>query len=100
MQRKIDRLVIGRENNVVRVNFSRDPDPPAPRFPGATGLREIGDESGGAAKNISAVALSAPLSNFSNIAAKHGLGVQRGAVNASPDGRRSESRVGRSSVAT
>jgi hypothetical protein len=45
MQRKHSRLVIGRENNVLRVDFSRDPDPPAPRFPGASGLREIVDES-------------------------------------------------------
>ena len=45
MQRGINRFVVSRENNVVRVDFSRDPDPPAPRFPGATGLREIDDES-------------------------------------------------------
>ena len=35
----VDRHVIARESNVVRVDFSRDPDPPAPRFPGANGLR-------------------------------------------------------------
>jgi hypothetical protein len=45
MQRETNRFVIGRENNVVRVDFSRDPDPPAPRFPVASGLREIGDEA-------------------------------------------------------
>ena len=67
MQRGINRFVICRENNVVRVDFSREPDPPAPRFPGASGLREIGDESTSATKNISAVALSAAASNFSNI---------------------------------
>jgi hypothetical protein len=39
MQRETNRFVIGRENNVVRVDFSRDPDPPAPKFPGASGLR-------------------------------------------------------------
>jgi hypothetical protein len=33
-----DRYVIARESNVVRVDFSRDPDPPAPCFPGANGL--------------------------------------------------------------
>ena len=33
------RYVIARENNVVRVNFRGDPDPPAPRFPGAGALR-------------------------------------------------------------
>ena len=31
--------VIARESNVVRVDFARRPDPPAPRFPGAGGLR-------------------------------------------------------------
>lgn len=48
MQRETNRFVIGRENNVVRVDFGRDPDPPAPKFPGATGLREVCDESIGA----------------------------------------------------
>lgn len=31
--------VIGRDSNIVRVDFTREPDPPAPRFPGAAGLR-------------------------------------------------------------
>lgn len=35
----VDRHVIARESNVVRVDFRRDPDPPAPYFPGAIGLR-------------------------------------------------------------
>jgi hypothetical protein len=35
----VDRHVIARESNVVRVDFSRDSDPPAPRFPDANGLR-------------------------------------------------------------
>jgi hypothetical protein len=35
------RYVIRRENNVLEVDFSREPDPPAPRFPGASGLREL-----------------------------------------------------------
>ena len=35
----VDRHVIARESNVVRVDFRRDPDPPAPFFPGAIGLR-------------------------------------------------------------
>jgi hypothetical protein len=35
----LGRYVIARENNVVLVNFRRDPDPPAPRFPGAGALR-------------------------------------------------------------
>jgi hypothetical protein len=32
--------VIGRNGNIVVVDFSREPNPPAPRFPGASGLRE------------------------------------------------------------
>ena len=63
MQSGNNRFVIGRENNMVRVDFSRDPDPPAPRFPGASGLREIGDVSTSATKTVSAVALGAALSN-------------------------------------
>jgi hypothetical protein len=35
----VDRHVIARESNGVRGDFSRDPDPPAERFPGANGLR-------------------------------------------------------------
>jgi hypothetical protein len=31
--------VVARESNVVHVDFGRQPDPPAPRFPGAAGLR-------------------------------------------------------------
>jgi hypothetical protein len=34
--------VIARNNNVLLVDFSRKPEPPAPRFPGAGGLREEG----------------------------------------------------------
>jgi hypothetical protein len=34
-----DCYVIARENNVVRVDFNREPDPPAPQFPGAAALR-------------------------------------------------------------
>jgi hypothetical protein len=30
--------VIERESNVVRVDFGREPDPPAPKFPGAGAL--------------------------------------------------------------
>jgi hypothetical protein len=33
--------VIARENNIVRVDFSRTPEPPKPRFPGANGVREM-----------------------------------------------------------
>jgi hypothetical protein len=35
----LDRYVIGREQNVVRVNFVREPEPPTPPFPGAAALR-------------------------------------------------------------
>jgi hypothetical protein len=41
MVRRNDRYVIRRDNNVLEVDFSREPDPPAPRFPGASGLREV-----------------------------------------------------------
>jgi hypothetical protein len=36
---RVDRYVIGRESNVLHVDFHREPDPPAPRFPGAGALR-------------------------------------------------------------
>ena len=36
----INNRVIGREGNIVLVDFSQKPHPPAPRFPGANGLRE------------------------------------------------------------
>jgi hypothetical protein len=42
-KRKIG-CVFHRDGNVLRVNFRREPDPPAPRFPGAAGLREVGLE--------------------------------------------------------
>ena len=32
---RVDRFVIGRESNILRVDFHRELDPPAPRFPGA-----------------------------------------------------------------
>jgi hypothetical protein len=34
--------IIGRENNVVRVDFGREADPPAPKFPGAS-LDRVGN---------------------------------------------------------
>jgi hypothetical protein len=34
-----ERYVIARDSNVLRVDFARRPDPPAPRFPGAGALR-------------------------------------------------------------
>jgi hypothetical protein len=36
----LDRYVIARERNVVRVDFRRETDPPAPQFPGAGALRK------------------------------------------------------------
>ena len=41
----LDRYVVRRENNVIQVDFRREPDPPAPRFPGAGALR-INEECG------------------------------------------------------
>jgi hypothetical protein len=35
----INRYVVERAGNVVRVDFTRKPDPPAPRFPGANAQR-------------------------------------------------------------
>lgn len=36
--------IIGRDDNVVLVDFTRKPDPPAPRFPGANAVRAFGSE--------------------------------------------------------
>ena len=36
--------IIGRNDNVLVVDFTRRPEPPAPRFPGANGLRGKGPE--------------------------------------------------------
>lgn len=43
----IGRYIIARDRNVVRVRFDRrDPDPPAPKFPGAAALRRYrGDDT-------------------------------------------------------
>jgi hypothetical protein len=49
----IERCVIERENNVVRVDFRREPEPPGPRFPGANGSREFGDKRTGDATDVS-----------------------------------------------
>ena len=35
----VNGCIIARESNVVRVDFGRRPEPPAPRFPGAGALR-------------------------------------------------------------
>jgi hypothetical protein len=57
MQLGIERFVISREDNVVRVDFGPDRDPPAPRFPGASGLREAEYESESETINFAAEAL-------------------------------------------
>lgn len=105
MRPKADRLVIGRDNNVVRVDFGRDPDPPAPRFPGAAALREVVDEINSAVDNISVSALrtvqdAQPVEYRTPAAIRGCFAGVAGAVNASPDGRRSESLFGGSSITT
>lgn len=54
-----DRYVIGRERNVVRVDFRRPPDPPTPKFPGAAALRP-------------AIRFASPLGAYSMTARKGG----------------------------
>ena len=55
----LDRYVIARENNVVRVDLRRDSDPPAPTFPGAGALRvEQTKESCGRQRTMSVSMLS------------------------------------------
>jgi hypothetical protein len=49
----VRRYVIARESNVVRVDFNRQPDPPAPRFPGGRGLRAEDDEWENASVKVS-----------------------------------------------
>ena len=44
MVRRNSPYVIRRENDVLEVDFRREPDPPAPRFPGASGLRGLKEE--------------------------------------------------------
>jgi hypothetical protein len=39
--RQTTSYVIKRENNILRVDFSREPDPPAPKFPGAGAMHKI-----------------------------------------------------------
>jgi hypothetical protein len=43
--RRIDRYVIGRESNVLRVDFEREPDPPAPRFPGGAAMHAPSEQA-------------------------------------------------------
>ena len=46
MRSLVQHRIIERERNVVRVDFSREPDPPAPRFPGAGAMRAWTAKSG------------------------------------------------------
>ena len=39
---QINGRILWRDANVVRVDFHKEPDPPAPRFPGAGALRMRG----------------------------------------------------------
>jgi len=38
MDATINDRVIGHQGNILLVDFTRKPDPPAPRFPGASGM--------------------------------------------------------------
>lgn len=54
MSRAINNRVIDRTGNIVVVDFRGEPNPPAPRFPGARGLRNLNCQdlsvAGGAVK--------------------------------------------------
>jgi hypothetical protein len=58
--------VIARESNVVRVDFNREPDPPAPCFPGANGLRLSHPERDEAEAGTAAIAIRGATSRFLN----------------------------------
>ena len=45
----VDRYIVGRDDNVVHVDFGHEPDPPTPTFPGAGSLRVAAVLSDGAA---------------------------------------------------
>ena len=40
MYRARSAYLVERDSNIVRVDFGREPDPPAPKFPGAGALHE------------------------------------------------------------
>ena len=50
MKRPASRYVLARDDNVVRVDFRRGPEPPEPGFPGAAGLRTPPYETPGFAR--------------------------------------------------
>ena len=60
----VDRHVIARESNVVQVDFRRDPDPPAPYFPGAIGLRLSHSERDQGETATAAIAIPGAESRF------------------------------------
>jgi hypothetical protein len=62
MKRPISRYVLARNDNVVRVDFSREPEPPEPGFPGAPGLRTPSYEPLGFAGRPPATAIQRPAS--------------------------------------
>lgn len=52
--------IIARTENIVLVDFSREPHPPAPRFPGANGLRGRCSQD----SEMGAAPLANPLANL------------------------------------
>jgi hypothetical protein len=42
---QVDRFVVARNGNVLRVDFHRKPEPPPPPFPGAGAMRSAGEFS-------------------------------------------------------
>jgi hypothetical protein len=46
--------IIERENNILRVDFRREPDPPAPKFRGAGAMHEPHEEREEAAQSYRA----------------------------------------------
>ena len=48
MYRAHSAYVVERDSNIVRVDFGREPDPPAPKFPGAGAVHEAPPMSDGA----------------------------------------------------
>ena len=56
MYRARSAYVVERDSNIVRVDFRRKPDPPAPKFPGAGALHEAPPMSDGAEPALSRLA--------------------------------------------
>jgi hypothetical protein len=47
MRRETSGFVIGRDNNLARVDFRREPDSPAPKFPNEEQMHASSDGRGG-----------------------------------------------------